>query len=574
MKSPLAAALAAFLLVPSAAASDVCMEFLAQHPQDDKWLQECLDWLEQWEQPAPFPAASPEAAGSEGGDPAASSGTGTPRLEAPRHVGASNPAVAAFNQNEAFIAVDPSPVGGGRAFAISKTHPFVNGLFAAYSSDPTDPGTSWNAAKIAVGPGGAIPGARGDPWAVFNDYGELFISYIYEENISDPTFGIPAGVRPTIVAQSGDGGASFTFVQAIEPAGRTDRPSIAMGPGGSAAPNGSLWLIYKDQTIEDAGRIVVRGAALGANGDPTEDFCGVGTGFFCYAQIIAEDDPVAGIVTPGHVAVGPTGQVLATYTRLSNPPAPGPTRIFAVLDADGLGTAQGFPPATPPSTNPVLTTNVGFLDDIPPHTHRKILPLANLAWDHGSGRIYLVSTAEEPQQSDETDIVLLTSDDDGASWSAPKRVNDDPPVLGEVRSQFFPHVAVDQTTGNVAIGWQDPRNDEGGSDGTPNTETEAYLGISADGGETFLNVAAAHGFSKSTDVQTSHGDYQGVAFHGGTAYMAWADNSNSAGDNPDLDCTAGTARCMDIYVPEPGRALQQLAGVVALPAFGAMRSRS
>jgi len=202
-------------------------------------------------------------------------------------------------------------------------------------------------------------------------------------------------------------------------------------------------------------------------------------------------------------------------------------------------------------------------------------PLANLAWDRGSGRIYLVSTSEEepPQNSNDTNIVLLTSDDDGASWSAPKRVNDDPPVPGEVRSQFFPHVAVDQTTGHVAIGWQDPRNDDGGSDGTPNTETENYLAISTDSGATFANAAAADGFSKSTDTQTSHGDYEGVAFHNGIAYMAWADNSNTTGDNPDPDCGGG-APCMDIYVPEPTRSLQHLAGVAALLALAAMWART
>jgi hypothetical protein len=153
-------------------------------------------------------------------------------------------------------------------------------------------------------------------------------------------------------------------------------------------------------------------------------------------------------------------------------------------------------------------------------------------------------------------------------------VNDDPVVPGQVRSQFFPHVAVDQTTGYVAIGWQDPRNDDGGSDGTPNTETEAYLAISADGGEHFEYRAAAHGFSKSVNNQTSHGDYEGVAFHDGNACMAWADNSNSAGDNPGLDCAGGTSRCMDIYVPEPEASLQRLTGIAVLLALGIVRSRA
>src|SRR5262249_16764114 len=38
------------------------------------------------------------------------------------------------------------------------------------------------------------------------------------------------------------------------------------------------------------------------------------------------------------------------------------------------------------------------------------------------------------------------------------------------------------------------------------------------------------------------GDYSGLAFHAGTFYPCWADNSNSTGDNPN-----GTLSALDIY---------------------------
>ena len=81
------------------------------------------------------------------------------------------------------------------------------------------------------------------------------------------------------------------------------------------------------------------------------------------------------------------------------------------------------------------------------------------------------------------------------------------------------------------------------------------------------------GFSKTTDRDTSHGDYEGVAFHDRIAYMVWADNSNSALDNPDPDC-GERSPCMDVYVPEPGSSLQLLAGIAALLAIGTLRSRA
>ena len=234
----------------------------------------------------------------------------------------------------------------------------------------------------------------------------------------------------------------------------------------------------------------------------------------------------------------------------------------------------------------MLTTNVGYSDIVPPHASRRIPALANLAWDHATGRIYLVSTTEQPQESNETDIVLFTSDNNGATWSAPKRVNDDPPptldgmgnpIPAEVRTQFFPHVSVDPTTGQVIVAWHDPRSDNGGSDGTPNTETELFVGITTDGGSNFSNAALSEGVSRATSL-ANHGDYLGASFRGGIAHVSWADNSNSVGDNPDasLPGACGAVPCMDAYtaraVPEPRSVAQVVAGALAL--FGLAGRRS
>ena len=74
---------------------------------------------------------------------------------------------------------------------------------------------------------------------------------------------------------------------------------------------------------------------------------------------------------------------------------------------------------------------------------------------------------------------MRTSTDNGATWSAPVRVNDD----ATTRSQFLPYVALDATTGAVAVGFHDCRNDNGvpGPGGTnmiPNDDAE-YLAPSA-----------------------------------------------------------------------------------------------
>ena len=80
-------------------------------------------------------------------------------------------------------------------------------------------------------------------------------------------------------------------------------------------------------------------------------------------------------------------------------------------------------------------------------------------WDATGGpfnnRIYLVYTDETVNENNDTDILVRTSTDDGATWSAPVRVNDD----ATTRSQFLPYIALDRTTGTVAVGFHDARND-------------------------------------------------------------------------------------------------------------------
>jgi hypothetical protein len=56
----------------------------------------------------------------------------------------------------------------------------------------------------------------------------------------------------------------------------------------------------------------------------------------------------------------------------------------------------------------------------------------------------------------QTDVFVTHSLNAGTTWSAPVRVNDDPP--GNPRDQFFPWIAVD-TDGTVRVMWGDDRLD-------------------------------------------------------------------------------------------------------------------
>src|SRR5262249_12311376 len=154
----------------------------------------------------------------------------------------------------------------------------------------------------------------------------------------------------------------------------------------------------------------------------------------------------------GGIAIGPSGQVLLSYQ--DNNTLAGPDTVRTNLDPDGLG---------PQTLQPVIiatSTNVGGFVSIPAQPNREIDAEAKLAWDRSGGppdgRVYLVYTDRANTTTAETNIYERFSDDNGATWSSRVRVNDGP--VGTDKSTLQPAIAVDQTTGHVAITWYDTRN--------------------------------------------------------------------------------------------------------------------
>jgi Neuraminidase (sialidase) len=194
---------------------------------------------------------------------------------------------------------------------------------------------------------------------------------------------------------------------------------------------------------------------------------------------------------------------------------------------------------------------VGGFDYLPVQPDRSVDAEANLAWDRSGGphdgRVYLVWTQEVKNESDNMDIVLQYSDDNGATWTPAIRVNDD----SGTNSQVDPSIAVDQATGDVALSWLDARNDlgtggPGDTDGIPNDDIQIWATYSTDGGATFApTFQVSEGASNATDAQSSfdYGDYTHGAFASHLFYPAWSDNSNSTGDNPD-----GKLHQLDLYI--------------------------
>jgi hypothetical protein len=408
--------------------------------------------------------------------------------------------VTAMHGNEAENAIAVNPTNPSNVVAMSTLPDVVAGLAVGQSFDG---GQTWARRVI---------GTAGDPLGViccdqqlaWDRFGNLWMTYLVNTSLN------------VLVAVSTDGGTSFAKVGDIPANG--DQPSIAVG-------SNSVWVSYTGGSqIQAAGAPVSGLGQFGSFGAPESVPNPGGSGGF------------------GGTAVGPAGQVMVTYQN----PTGGESgaSIFTAVDPDGLGPA-GFG-----TSKGVARTNVGGFDFIPAQPNRSIDAEANLAWDLSggphNGRVYLVWTQERPNESNNTDIMLQHSDDAGANWSPAVKLNND----GTVNSQYNPSIALDQSTGNVAVSWYDTRKDlgtggSGDTDGVPNDDFQIWATFSTDGGATFApNFQVSRGTSNAIAANTFFdvGDYTYDAFVSGTFWPAWSDNSNSTRDNPD-----GRLHQFDLY---------------------------
>lgn len=392
---------------------------------------------------------------------------------------------AAGNNVEECIAINPR----------NPLNLFASETWALVTKFSTDGGITWQNSNLS-----ALGSSVGDVSAAFDSFGNLFLT----------RFGTNLRI---VVGLSTDGGATFSLLYSTT-SQNNDQPTVVTGPS-TVSGQGSVWITYTDSL----NRLLAQGASV----------TGLGiVGSFSTAQATG----VSGDF--GDIVVGPAGQMAVTYQNNSS--GNGPDTIRFALDPDGLG-ASGFNPVINPTA-----TQVGGFAGIPAQPSRTIDAEAGLAWDCSggpfNGRLYLMYTDRPSTASNDTDVYVRHSDDNGTSWSAPERVNDDP--QGNGKSQFLPKIALDQTSGYIAVSWYDCRNSPG------NNTAEVWATISSDGGQTFLpNVKVSAGMSSGIVAAVgsfNFGDYTGLAFHGGTFYPCWADNSNSTGDNP-----GGTLGTLDIY---------------------------
>ncbi len=141
------------------------------------------------------------------------------------------------------------------------------------------------------------------------------------------------------------------------------------------------------------------------------------------------------------------------------------------------------------------------------------------------GRAYLIYASNDPAgNGNKPDIKVQYSTDQGATWSAWVKANDDPNTQGA--DQWFPAGWCEPTTGKLYIKWYDTRENPA------SYTTNVYATYSTTGGTSFvanqkLTNAPTSTFpcpSCSGQSNCYRGDYDGMTANPITSFSVWADH--------------------------------------------------
>lgn len=340
-----------------------------------------------------------------------------------------------------------------------------------------DFGVSWEASEFHGNHNG--PNNAGDPVVTFDDLGNAYLVNL--------TFA-EEGYITSLLSKSTDGGETWTF--GSEVSGNCDKPWLAVdrNPASPAYSN-----IYVPTVLDDGPRLYVLNNSF-------ENIT---------SSIVGSGDHLPSI------AVKNNGDVFIGSVGISDP-----NEIYISQFTNG-GTTLVH--------SKMLVSFPDFTFNAPDVSNR-FQPTAYVAVDNSGGtydgRLYVAYTASESGNSTYFDVFLMSSDDDGVTWSSPTPVHAD--LTTDVQ-QFYSSLFVNDQ-GVLLIDWYDRRNYS-----SPDENTDFFLGISYDGGDSFEEVQLN---TESMDFQYATasnqgfgiGEYHQLVATDHTAICFWADGRTNDED--------------------------------------------
>ncbi len=403
-------------------------------------------------------------------------------------------------QSETYVAINeksPKNLAGG-------SNEIFRDPMRGYAS--FDGGLSWTGVDLPLpAPLSGTNDSRfgSDPSLAFDTLGNLYYSYIVV------FFGGGNGVNGTemAVAKSTDGGRTYPSVSYFSFATGgdhfNDKPMITTDRNARSPFQNNVYVTWDAAS----GGSSDGGVRVGASAD--------GGATFAVTRVDAPSGPSQSIAAVPFV--GPNGEVYVAWNDY------GANTIAFNRSFDGGG-SWGI-------ASVAATKQLAFDIAIPAESFRGALDYPSCDVDRSKaahrGRLYCAYM--DVTSTGNTDIKLISSDDQGSSWSTPIAVTD--PLLNVDR--FNQWLAVDAVTGNVNVSFYDTRNDTTGH----RYQTDIYLSQSTNGGASFStpNTRVSNVSSNEHDCNgvypcsaidygNQQGDYAGLAAYGGYSHPFWTDS--------------------------------------------------
>jgi hypothetical protein len=410
-------------------------------------------------------------------------------------------------------------------------------------------------------------GSAGDPTVAFDRRGNAYAAQISLGLEEFSIYSIPyeAVVSAVVVASSSDGGfawgpsrvASRAGVRvSVDPTvtqgkagevsvGFLDKPWMVVGPDPTDTSRDRIYVSYTKFELK-LSIIVVLGGQFFFFGDPvvetTIEVTSSGDGGRTWTRPVAVsptvrsvlgDSTKARVVQGSNMAVAPDGTLYVAWVdTLDDGPFRGRGELWVARSRDG---GRSF-------FRPVRAAVITEIDYSPRTASFRAwaseFPQLAVAPD---GTLYMVYVARpEGRELDDGDVFIIRSEDMGARWSAPIRVNDDQTD----RFQFFPSVAVDPK-GVVHVMWGDFRQDPSES------WYHIYYSRSEDRGRSWLENTRVTDFPSNPNFGFPGGlfigDYFSIKATEADVYMAWADTR--LGEFGPLNQKIGFARIRPVASP-------------------------
>jgi len=217
-----------------------------------------------------------------------------------------------------------------------------------------------------------------------------------------------------------------------------------------------------------------------------------------------------------NIATGPTGQVYMAWSIYDTWPS----------DETAIGFTTSYDGGTLWQTSRRIISNIKGIRNSMTGKAMRVNSFPSMAVDLSNGpnrgMIYLVwANVGTPGINTGSDInvYFIKSADNGASWSGPVKVNQDPPGLG--KEHYFPWISVDAVTGGICVIYYDDRN-------VSSTEAETWVSYSYDGGNSFTDFRVSDVSFTPSPIQglafNYFGDYIGIQSLNMKVYPVWTDN--------------------------------------------------